>query len=160
MPKPPAPGQRVRSTALKDPSKGRISPKLRDAITSMVTQGLSRKEAAEKAGLTDHALYCALCKPHVMQFKNGVLRAFRSGAAEKSFVNVVNLADDAKSENVKLEANKTILSMDDRFLMKTQVNQVHSGEVKVTPGYVIDLSDTPHQMNDLVIEAEFTQVSE
>lgn len=126
----------------------------------MATEGLSRREAAEKAGMTDHGLYNALCKPHVMKFKNDVLRAFRESEAERSFVRTVNLADVAKSENVKLEANKTIMSMDDRYLQKSQVNQVHSGNVSFTPGYVIDISDEGHQTPNQVLDAEYEVIDQ
>ena len=59
------------STALaKQPSGRSLTPeritrKVKAALDAMVWQGLKRPEAAASAGLTDHALYCALRKPHV-----------------------------------------------------------------------------------------------
>ena len=129
----------------------------------MITEGLTRSEAAKKHGMTDHGLYSALCKPHVIKFKTDVLREFREGLAERALVRVDVLADGAKSENVKLEANKTLLSLDDRFTPATKIKHEHSGSVTFTPGYVIDLSDTPppvQSITDRVVDAEFTEVSE
>lgn len=140
----------------KNPEKCRISPKLRTAITAMICEGLTRLEAAELAGITEHTLYCALRKPHVIRFKNDVLRALRESLAERSLVRVETLADAAKSENVKLEANKTLMQLDDRFTPAAKVNHVHSGSVTFTPGYIIDLHDDKpaHLISDQVLEGE------
>lgn len=129
----------------------------------MITEGLTRSEAAEKHGLTDGALYQALRKEHVIRFKTDVLRAYRESEAERSLVKVVELRGTAKSENVQLESAKTLLSLDDRFTPATKVKHEHSGSVTFTPGYVIDLSDTPppvQSITDRVVDAEFTEVSE
>ena len=129
----------------------------------MITEGLTRREAAEKHGLTDHGLYSALCKPHVLKFKTDVLREFREGLAERALVRVDVLSGDAKSENVRLEASKTLLSLDDRFTPATKIKHEHSGSVSFTPGYVIDLSDQPptgQAITDRVVDAEFSEVSE
>lgn len=129
----------------------------------MITEGLTRAEAAEKAGLSDAALYCALRKQHVIQFKTDVLRAYRESEAERSLVKVVELRGSAKSENVQLESAKTLLSLDDRFTPATKIKHEHSGSVTFTPGYVIDLSDTAQpvqSITDRVVDAEFSDVSE
>lgn len=44
---------------------GKVTGKLRKALDAMVWEGLPRKEAAAKAGLTEHGLYKALRKPPV-----------------------------------------------------------------------------------------------
>ena len=129
----------------------------------MITEGLTRSEAAEKHGLTDGALYQALRKEHVIRFKTDVLREFREGLAERALVRVDGLSEKANSENVRLEASKTLLSLDDRFTPATKIKHEHSGSVTFTPGYVIDLSDTPppvQSITDRVVDAEFTEVSE
>lgn len=45
-----------------------VTGKNRAAIDAMVWQGLKRSDAAQSAGLTDHALYVALTKPHVKAY--------------------------------------------------------------------------------------------
>jgi len=46
----------------------RVTGKNRAAIDAMVWEGLTRSDAATKAGLTDHSLYVALTKPHVKAY--------------------------------------------------------------------------------------------
>lgn len=45
-----------------------VTGKNRAAIDAMVWQGLKRDDAAKSAGLTDHALYVAMTKPHVKAY--------------------------------------------------------------------------------------------
>lgn len=52
----------------KETKELRVTGKNRAAIDAMVWEGLIRSEAAEKAGLKDHALYVALTKPHVKAY--------------------------------------------------------------------------------------------
>lgn len=47
---------------------GQIRGRLKTAIDAMVWLGLTRKLAAEHAGMTEHGLYTALRKPHVKAF--------------------------------------------------------------------------------------------
>lgn len=133
--------------------------RIRHAIELMCTQGMTRPQAAETAGIKDNSLYKALRRPDVVRYKTQVLRAFREAETERAYVKIVDISDTAASEHVKLDANKTLLSLDDRYISATK--QVHSGTVEhvVTPGYVIDLSeDEGEQLNtNQVIEAEVIQ---
>ncbi len=158
MPKPPATGQRVRPIrTAKDPSKVRISSAVRTAIHEMIHNARTRSQAAEIAGIKDDTLYRALCKPEVMGYKNEVLRAFRESLAEKSLVRTDLLADTAIKETVRLQANKVLLDQDLRFAPKAQVNHTHSGEIKFTPGYVIDLTDSDQLNSNELIEGEIVK---
>lgn len=161
MPKLPAPGQRVKPIQrVKDPSKLRISARLKEAIDLMILNGLIRKEAAEKAGLTDHSLYTALRKPHVIAYKNEVMRAFRESEIERSFTRMVDLRDNAKSEHVNADMAKTIASYDERFQPGQRVT--HGGSINIkSVGYVIDLRDEPaHLSSEQVIEGDFIKVDQ
>lgn len=122
--------------------KGRITPMLEAAIRVMVYEGASVAEAAEKAGYQRKSLENALRKPHVKAYKTEVWRAFKDSEAEKSFIVTCELRDKAKSENVRLQAAKAIMDQDGRFSEKKQVNQIHSGNIKFTPGYILDFSRT------------------
>lgn len=138
--------------------KGRISKQLKQAIALMIYHALTRKEAAETVGMTDHGLYNALTKAHVKGYKNDVFRAFRNSTSERAFIRTNELAERAKSESVRLRANETLMGMDDNFIQKTQVNQHVTGEITHTPGYIIDLSEPDQEQgqlnNNQVIEAE------
>lgn len=60
------------SQALANPPKEakieRVTGKVRTAIEAMVWEGLPRKEAAERAGISEHGLYKAMVKPPVKAF--------------------------------------------------------------------------------------------
>lgn len=142
----------------------RLNVKTRKAIVEMVTTGLDAHKAAEKHGLNRRTVEAALRRDVGRNFKTDVFRAFMRSEAEASFSRTVEIAQTAKSEHVRLDANKTIMAMDDRFTEKKQVNQVHSGEIKYTPGYVIDLSEedyseipASHQIDNQVIDAEIVE---
>jgi hypothetical protein len=78
----------------------------------MVLECLTRKEAALKAGLTDHALYCALAKPHVAAYRNTVLGVLRNSEAARTISRGVLLADTAQSEAVRNDANKWLAALE------------------------------------------------
>lgn len=139
--------QRVREQKVKDPSKLKVSAKVKEAIHQMIYNGLNRAKAAESAGLKDHSLYVALCKPHVMQYKNRVLREFRESLAEKSLIRMDGLADNADKDSVKFQSNKFLIEQDQRFTPTTK--QIHEGRIehRVTPGYIIDLSEPEDLLN-------------
>ena len=161
MPKPPTPGQRVKPIRpVKDPSKLRISQQLKDAITAMITQGKTRAQAAESVGLKDQSLYYALCKPHVIRYKNEVMRAFRESEIERSFTKMTTLREEAKSEHVQADMAKTIASFDDRFQPGQRVT--HGGNINIrSVGYVIDLrDDMAHLSGEQVIEGDFVKVDQ
>lgn len=61
-----------------------VTPRVRAAVEAMVWQALTRKQAAEAAGLTDHALYCAMRKSHVMAHYLSLCETLRlSGRARR-----------------------------------------------------------------------------
>lgn len=119
--------------------KLRISARVKDALSLMVYEGKSRKEAANTAGITDHGLYQALSRPHVKAYRNKLLADLRDSAAARSVARVDRLADTAQSEHVKLEANKWLAGLEG--VSPVQRSETHiTGELTVSPGYVIDLT--------------------
>lgn len=141
MPNLPKSNQRVRPIQkVKDPSKLRISNTLKQAIHYMIHDGLIRSEAAKRAGMKDESLYVALRKPHVLKYKNEVMRAFRESEIERSFTKMVDLREKAKSEHVQADMAKTIASFDDRFQSGNKLTL--GGNIGIqSVGYIIDLRD-------------------
>lgn len=88
------------------PKKTRMSARVRAAVQAMVEDGLSRADAAAKAGLEDNSLYKALRRPDVCAYRNDLMRALRESEASRSISRVAKLADTAESEHVRLESNK------------------------------------------------------
>ena len=86
--------------------KLRISARLKTAIEGMVELGLTRDKAAERAEITDHALYCALRKPHVAAYRTALMGVLRTSAASRTIAHAERLMDGAQSEHVRLEAAK------------------------------------------------------
>ena len=89
--------------------RGRVSPALRSAITLIVTDGLTVRQAAERSGYKYESLLIAMRKPHVRAFRDGVKRAWMESRTEKAWLTVADLADNAASEDVRLKAAKTFL---------------------------------------------------
>jgi len=86
-----------------------IRPRLQEACTLIVTEGLSQSDAAKRAGMTPHSLNVAMKKPHVRAFLASVKHAWLDSRTSKAWLNVASLADSACSEDVRLKANRVFL---------------------------------------------------
>jgi len=86
-----------------------IRPRLQEACTLIVTEGLSQQDAARRAGMTPHSLNVAMKKPHVRAFLSSVKHAWLESRTSKAWLNVAQLADSACSEDVRLKANRVFL---------------------------------------------------
>ncbi|MEO6022488.1 MAG: hypothetical protein ABIP64_05115 [Burkholderiales bacterium] len=115
--------------------KVRVSAKVRIAIEKMVDNGLNRAEAAKVSGLTDHALYCALRKPHVLAYRSDRLEVLRSSEASRTIARAADLADNAQSEHVRLQANEWLGGLDG--VSPVQKSETIHHHRNVTPGLVI-----------------------
>jgi len=71
----------------------------------MVFGGLSRPEAAATVGMSDHGLYQALRKPHVKKLYTQEVKDLRSGASIRAYIRMIDLAENSRSDHVKLRAN-------------------------------------------------------
>ena len=153
MPRKPIKGQRVTPyRPNKTGVKTRISEHIKVAVYEMIYNGRTRKEAAEIAGIKDDSLYKILLKPDVLRYKNEIMRVFRESESERSFTKIVTLRENAKSENVQLDAAKTIASMDDRFQPGQKIT--HAGTIGVKAvGYIIDLRDIENEEPTLIDRA-------
>lgn len=86
-----------------------IRPRLQEACTLIVSEGLSIADAARRSGMTPHSLQVALKKPHVRTFLSSVKHAWLESRTSKAWLNVAQLADSACSEDVRLKANRVFL---------------------------------------------------
>lgn len=128
----------------KKPRQVRISPNVRLAIDHMVDDARSRAEAAKIAGITDDALYRALCKPEVLAYRNSRMRVIRTSETARSLKRVADLADQARSESVKLEANRFLLSTDpDDPIIPTQRHENTHRFPDGAPGLTIVMQAAP-----------------
>lgn len=81
-------------------AKGRSAPrkctgKVQNALNVMVWEGLSRKDAAIKAGMTDHGLREALRRPHVKAYYLAELEVLRNSERARNIHRLCEIRDHA-----------------------------------------------------------------
>jgi len=113
-----------------------VTGKNRVAIEAMVWEGLKRPDAAQKAGLTDHALYVAMTKPHVKAFYLAQCEMLRlSGKARRIHrLNEMVEQDDNKAAVVNAAMALERLGDD---------NPLSSMGNARSPGVVVIIQDRP-----------------
>ncbi len=121
--------------ATDNPKQLRVTGAVRVAVTAMVDEALARSAAAEKAGITDHALYCALRKPHVVALRNELLGVLRTSESARVISATAKLAHGAESEHVRMKALEYLGSLDIETAPVQRSEHVHRGDVGLTlPG--------------------------
>lgn len=115
--------------------KVRISARTRDAIGHMVNEGLSRADAATKAGITDNWLYSQMRKPEVLSLQRELMQMLRTSEASRTIARAAKLADTAESEHVKLQANTWLAALEGIAPVQRTEN-IHHLNVQV-PGLCI-----------------------
>lgn len=91
----------------------KVTGKNRAAIEAMVWQGLTRKDAAAKAGLKDHALYVALTKPHVKAYYLGQLDVLRTSERARNIHALVEVRDQLDNKMARVQAVKALEQISD-----------------------------------------------
>jgi hypothetical protein len=86
--------------------KGRISKRTRVAIEALCFDGLTRADAAEKAGISDNWLYQQLRRPEVLALRRQLMEVMRTSEGSRTIARAVHLADNAQSEHVRNDANQ------------------------------------------------------
>lgn len=135
--------------------KGRISPAVRTAVTLVVLEGLSIRDAAQRVKLRPESLEKALRKPHVKALKSDVMRAWRESKTERAWLTVADLAESGSSEDVRLKAARFMIEQDEaaRAAMPAQARQV----VQIITNTVQMGAQLPDGQMSGVIEAEAYQ---
>ena len=78
----------------------------------MVLDALPRREAAEKAGITEHTLYKAMRKPTVMAYMRSQMQVLRESAAARTIAKAEQLMDKAQSEHVQADMTKWLAGLE------------------------------------------------
>jgi phage terminase small subunit len=128
------------SPLLIQPSEGRqLTKKQSDFVLELVSNSGDMEAAAIFAGVPERSArtyaYELLAKPHVLEAYNKALMLKMAEGASGAIQGIRSLAEGAKSEYVKLQANQDVL---DRLGLRAADKVQHQvgGEVKVS----IDLS--------------------
>lgn len=84
---------------------------MRDAVTLMVTEGLSQTDAAQRVGMARESLSRALKRGDVIALKASIRRAWLSSQSEKARITIADLAVNAQSEDVRHKAARSLLEL-------------------------------------------------
>jgi hypothetical protein len=95
----------------------------------MIWEGLTRDQAAEAAGLTRHALYCALRKPHVLMHFRSELGTLRESTRPKNFHRLDSIAESSENDMARVAAVKAMEAISDE--------QQTRGPAGASPGVTI-----------------------
>jgi hypothetical protein len=125
-PKPPAEAAHNRS------SPGKVSGKLLVALSAMVWSGCTRKEAAERGGMSEHSLYVSLRKAHVRQWYLRELDVLRTSERARNIHALVDVGDNSENSMARVSAVKTLEAVSD-------VEAARGGSATMTPGLVIQI---------------------
>ena len=109
---------------------------MQKVLTALATKGMTQREAAKQAGMSETYLSTALRKPEIQAFIARKSRETIALGVLRASNRVIELVD-AASEHVSLDASKHVLAIEGiRPPDQGQVNV----NVGVSVGYVIDLS--------------------
>lgn len=100
-------------TDLKDAKTLKVTGKNKAAIDLMVWEGLKRRDAAERAGLKDHALYVALTKPHVKAYYMQQLDVLRTSERARNIHALVEVRDQPTNQMARVNAVKALEQISD-----------------------------------------------
>jgi hypothetical protein len=89
-------------------SPGKVSGKLLVALNSMIWEGLTRKEAAERAQMSEHGLWAALRRPHVRQWYLREMQVLRLSERPRNHFALVDVRDNAENSMARVSAVKTL----------------------------------------------------
>jgi predicted DNA-binding protein YlxM (UPF0122 family) len=115
-----------------EPVQHHLTPRVREAITLMVQDGLSIKEAAEKVGLTVRALYHAIKHEPVRQHYMAEVRALLTYAKHLA---ARTLIEKLNSENATASVSAA------RTLLADDAKPVPPAGMAQTPGFVFMIVD-------------------
>ena len=90
----------------------RVTGKLRIAVEAMVWEGSKRKDAAARAGMTDHGLRSAMRKGHVLAYYRRELGALREGERARNVHRLVELRDQDENRNAAVKAVQVLEQTD------------------------------------------------
>jgi hypothetical protein len=125
-PKPPTEAAHNRS------SPGKVTGKLLVALSAMVWSGCTRKEAAERGGMSEHSLYVSLRKAHVRQWYLREIDVLRTSERARNIHALVDVRDTADNSMARVSAVKTLEAISD-------VEAARGGSATTAPGLVIQI---------------------
>lgn len=120
----------------------RVTGKNKAAIDAMVWEGLKRRDAAEKAGLKDHALYVALTKPHVKAYYLAQLDVLRTSERARNIHTLAEVRDQTSNQMARVQAVKALEQISD--------DPVGASTASQSPGVVVQIINQAPAMASVI----------
>jgi hypothetical protein len=115
-----------------------VTGKLKIALEAMVWEGLSRMDAAAKAGLADNSVRVALKKPHVLRYYNTELAALRISLRARNTHVLAGITENSENDAARVKAVQVLEGMSDEAL-----SGGYTSDGRPRAGYIFDLGPTP-----------------
>jgi hypothetical protein len=123
--------------ALPQPAKRyRMSKRMKQALASLATKGMTQREAARQAGISEFHLSREIRKPQIQAFIARKCRESMQTGVLRASARLVELID-ANSEHVAAQVSERILTSEG--ILKSDQASI-AVNVDIRAGYVIDLS--------------------
>jgi hypothetical protein len=147
----PVPHTKARAPAISD-KRQRIGTKLQAALTELVWNGKDIASAAHAAGLTGHAVRCALAKPHVIRALREERDVFTAYARAGNIHALLDVRENSKNDNARVAAAKVI---------EHRVDEPGTGTSSAMPGITIVIGNTDNtlQSQAKLIDGQAVEVS-
>lgn len=124
----------------------RISKRMRQVLTALATKGMTQREAAKQAKMSETYLSAALRKPEIQVFIARKMRETIAIGGLRASARLVELIDSA-SEHVSADVSKHTLAI--AGIKPTHESQV-SVNIDLKAGYIVDISEpTAHPVVDV-----------
>jgi hypothetical protein len=141
------------------PRQVRLSRNIRRVIDLMVYECVKLPEALLKVGITRGAYNLASSKPEFVAYQGEAMRVLRSSEASRTIARAADLADNAESDHVRLQANTWIAGIEGISVVAKSENL--NINKNMSPGMVLNLIIGHAQSDDVrVIDGQAHQVQE
>jgi len=114
----------------KTTSRLQVRGKLAVALRTIIHEGQDIAPAAERAGMTGHAVRCALAKPHVIAWMKQEREVFRAYVSAQNIHRAKEMRDTSGNAMAQLGAMKLIEQIGDEQ-MRSPASQQRAGMVVV-----------------------------
>lgn len=121
------------------PSRKRISKRMQQVLVNLATKGMTQREAAKLAGMSEFHLSRELKKPQIQMFIARVAREKIAVGTLRASSRLLELVD-CDSATTSFDASKHVLAI--AGIKPAQDAQL-SVSIDIKAGYVIDISDRP-----------------
>jgi len=128
----------------------RVKGKLRIALKAIVWEGQDIADAARTAGMTGHAVRCALDRPHVLAFIRNEREVLRAYVSAQNIHHARNLRNTSDNDMAKLGAMKLIEQLGTESVARS------AGSLTL-PGLTIQIIQ---QVGSAAIEPPLTDVTD